>query len=634
MNARLLIVDDDPATRELIAEVVRDLDPEIHEAASDDEGFSRFLEVGPDVVLIDLLLPRKGGMSLLRRIRGVRGGRDVPVIVMSAVYRGADIRAEAVEELGAVDFLKKPFHLPLLRERLRSVLAERREPRAAVEPFGMEIPVGKGSLTGVELPVLLRDLDRRAESGCLHLRLGRMQKVLYLQDGKVVFASSNRLSETFGRYLLGAGLIDEEVYREGLDAMRAEGVRMGEFLVARGVLDTDAMHGALRQHVWERLLQAFEWVGGDFRLGPYQAPPTRLPGIPFEIHRLVWEGVRHRYPYERIAAALGPYQEMPVGLPGDVFDVASRIPLEREDLQLLHLVRRSQGQPLGNLLRDARGEAEVRTLYYLMVYGYLGLADEGDGAVGAPELDMADLARVRRARRELEAMRGRNYFQVLGVGPDAGDDAVRHAYLQKAKDVHPDVLGSDGPPALHRICEEAFRLVQAAYDALKTEARRREYLAFLEGSGEEAIQDPRSVLEAESLFQRGRLLLRRRQWDRAAEAFEGALSLNPDEGEYVLQLGIVRMRQAAAGRDGGIDEAEELFRRAAELLPGAPEPWYRLGRIWSLRGDPAKAETHFRAALRRDPRHTESLRELRLLELRAEKRKGRGLTGFLRMRNR
>ncbi len=631
MKRQVLVVDDDPGTRRLVAEVVREFGAEVHEASTDAEGYARFLEVGPDLILIDLLLPRKGGMHLLRRIRGVRGGRDVPVLMMSAVYRGTDIRAEAVEELGAVDFLRKPFHLPTLRDRVRSVLGARRPGGGVVsEPFTGQGPVSRGSLAAVELPAVLRDLERRGATGCLHLRQGRVHKVLYLRAGQVVFVSSNRLSETLGRYLLSRGVIDEEAYAQGLEAMRSRGTRMGEFLVERGLVDPEALHGALRQHLWEKTLEVFGWTAGEFRVSGFQPPPAELPGPAFEIPRLVWEGVHARYPYDRITSALGPYEGMPLGLRGDLFELASRVPLEREDLLFLHLVRRRQGEPLGRVLAEAQSESEVRTLYYLLVYGYLGLVDHTPAPGEMGGVDFADLERVRKARRELEFLRSRNYFQVLGAQVDADDEAVRQAYLHRAKDVHPDVLGPNDPPAIRRIYEEMFRLVQNAYEALKTEARRREYLRFLEGGEEEeVIRDARNVLEAEALFQHGRLLLRRRQWDAAAECFEEALRLHPDEGEYVLYLGIARVRQAAAGRPRAVEEAESLFRRAADMLPGSPEPWYRLGRIHAVRGDEAEAHRMFREAVRRDPNHTEAQRELRLLASRMEKRSG-GLGGLFR----
>jgi curved DNA-binding protein CbpA len=266
------------------------------------------------------------------------------------------------------------------------------------------------------------------------------------------------------------------------------------------------------------------------------------------------------------------------------------------------------------------GEGEARFLYYLLLRGYLCLTrGEGVGSVGG-EMDPADLERVRRARRRLDSLGARNYFQVLEVNLEASDGKVREAYLRKAKDVHPDMLGPHDPADLRRIHEETFRVVQTAYESLKTDARRRDYLRFIQEGIEKELSPGTRFLEAETLFQEGRALMKRQAWEAAAEAFRRALELNTDEGEYALHLGIAKMRLAGTGREGALAEAEELFQRALGLMPSSPEPSYRLGRIAALRGETEQAATLFQKALAKSPNHIESLRELRLIRLRTDKK--------------
>ncbi|GAB4262490.1 MAG: hypothetical protein Kow0092_12880 [Deferrisomatales bacterium] len=617
-------MDDDGATRQLIASVLDDFGVEVFEAGTDTEGYQRYLEVGPDLVFVDVLLPRYGGLDLLRRIRAVRGGKEVPVLVMSAVYRGADIRSQAVEELGAVDFLKKPFQLDVLRERVAGVLADEGGGEGegeAVNPFALTEVLHRGSLNSVDYPVLLKDLAFHKTTGCLNLRHGRSKKILFFKDGEIVFAVANQLRETLGRYLLSRGQIDEETYREALDAIR-EGRKMGEFLLEKGLMEPRSLFEAVRENVLAKILDVFGWQGGDFRITPYREPPAMLPGQPFEVHRVLWDGVRRHLPRERIDAALHPYRALHLVSQRDLFDLATEVPLEKEDLQFLRVLRRSRGSALGQVLAEGRGEHEVRFLYYLLLRGYVTLARGEWAGVAVRDVDAADLERIRRARRRLDGLRNRNYFQVLEVPLDTTDEKVREAYLHKAKDVHPDMLGAQDPPELQRLHAETFHVIQAAYEALKTETRRREYLKFIEEGLEEEVTDGSRILEAETLFQQGRMLLKRRSWDAAAEALDRALDLNPDEGEYALYLGIARMRQAAAGRPEALPEAEELFQRARSQLPNSPEPYYRLGRLATLRGDLDRAAAYYQGALARSPNHVESLRELRLIKMRMDKRPG------------
>lgn len=622
MKKRVLIVDDDADTRGFLAAVLAEYDVDVAEAATDQEAYQRYLELGPDLVLLDVLLPRQGGLALLKKMRAVRGGRDVPVLVMSAVYRGGDVRAEAVDKLGAVDFLKKPFQLDVLRGRLTELLknGSGAEEPSAVDGFHPAQILSRGSLAAVDLPVLLKDLAFHKTTGRLNLRRGTVKKVVYLQDGDVAFVLSNQVRETLGRYLLARGKIDEDAYRGGLEAMTRDRKRMGEFLIQAGALDAQAVFEAVRANVLEKIVDIFSWDSGDFLLAPYADPPAPLPGQPLDVARVLWEGVRDRFPFDRLSAALAPHQELVLTPGRDLFSMAADVPLEKADLQFLRLVNRMRGQKLGKVLGEVHGEGELRFLYYLLLRGHLGLTrGEGDGAWG---LDEADRERVRRSRKRLESLRGRNYFQILEVPLGATDEKVREAYLHLAKEAHPDMLGPRDPADLKRLHEETFQVIQAAYEALKTEGRRREYLDFLHQDPSGQVSEGARILEAETLYVEGTAALRRRAWDAAAAAFRRALDLKPDEGEYALGLGLARLRQAAAGREGALAEAEELFLRAAAMIPGSAEPPYRLGRIAAQRGDLDRAAQYYQAALTRNPHHLEAQRELRLLRSRSEKKAG------------
>lgn len=87
--------------------------------AADDgrTGLDRFREVRPDIVLLDLMLPGLSGIDVLKRIRGES---DVPVIVLSAKDSEADIVTAL--ELGADDYLTKPYSLRELLARIRAAM--------------------------------------------------------------------------------------------------------------------------------------------------------------------------------------------------------------------------------------------------------------------------------------------------------------------------------------------------------------------------------------------------------------------------------------------------------------------------------------------------------------------------------
>jgi DNA-binding NtrC family response regulator len=107
MNVHVLIIDDEPLIRESVTGALADEGFETSVAASGAEGWRRFLEERPDVVVLDLRLGDLDGLELLGRIR--QEDPDVKAIIISA--HGSFEAAVRAMQLGAYDFIKKPFDL-------------------------------------------------------------------------------------------------------------------------------------------------------------------------------------------------------------------------------------------------------------------------------------------------------------------------------------------------------------------------------------------------------------------------------------------------------------------------------------------------------------------------------------------
>ena len=103
--SRLLIVDDDPASRRLLEVRLRPLECDVVTAGNGEQGLSSIRKDRPDLVLLDLQMPKMGGMEVLRALR--KEGIDVPTIVITA-HGSIETAVEAMKE-GAYDFITKPI---------------------------------------------------------------------------------------------------------------------------------------------------------------------------------------------------------------------------------------------------------------------------------------------------------------------------------------------------------------------------------------------------------------------------------------------------------------------------------------------------------------------------------------------
>ena len=115
MAARnLLIVDDDPFIRKLVATTLEGVSGfDLHEAADGVEAVAAAAACDPEIVLLDVDMPRMNGIEACRAIRASERGRDVTIVILTAST--GDVEAEA-RAAGASIFLTKPFSpLDLLR---------------------------------------------------------------------------------------------------------------------------------------------------------------------------------------------------------------------------------------------------------------------------------------------------------------------------------------------------------------------------------------------------------------------------------------------------------------------------------------------------------------------------------------
>jgi CheY-like chemotaxis protein/phosphoribosyl 1,2-cyclic phosphodiesterase len=117
----ILVVDDDEDLRVLARKALVRGGHRVIEASSGVQGLELIAEKRPDLLVLDLQMPDIDGFEVLRRLRTTEVGRSLPVIVLTA--HGGEESAHASFELGATDFLSKPFTPPQLDARVRSCFA-------------------------------------------------------------------------------------------------------------------------------------------------------------------------------------------------------------------------------------------------------------------------------------------------------------------------------------------------------------------------------------------------------------------------------------------------------------------------------------------------------------------------------
>jgi DNA-binding response OmpR family regulator len=134
MARTILVVDDEPTLRETLVEALAADGFRVVEAADGRAALERFRAEGPDLVLLDLMLPELSGIEVCRIIRAESA---VPIVMLTA--RGSEVDKIVGLELGADDYVTKPFSLRELTARIRAIFRRAEQSATAGGPSVVDI---------------------------------------------------------------------------------------------------------------------------------------------------------------------------------------------------------------------------------------------------------------------------------------------------------------------------------------------------------------------------------------------------------------------------------------------------------------------------------------------------------------
>ena len=214
MDAAILIVEDDPSIREITKLGLLEAGFTVSTAADGDEALVRFRHDRPDLVVLDVMLPKRDGLEVCQAIRAES---SVPVVMLTARSSAVDIVVGL--ESGADDYVTKPFEMAILVARIRAALrrAHLITPSETItlgplhiDVLGHRVMLGdeEVGLTPTEFRLLVELARRPGQVFTRELLLERVWGYDYLGDSRLVDVAVQRLRAKLDPQADGTGLIE------------------------------------------------------------------------------------------------------------------------------------------------------------------------------------------------------------------------------------------------------------------------------------------------------------------------------------------------------------------------------------------------------------------------------------------
>jgi uncharacterized protein (TIGR02266 family) len=177
---RVLVADDDPLALQLMRDGLAKLPLTVLEARDGEEVMRLAKAEGPDLILLDVMMPKLDGFQVAALLKQDPATAEIPVIFVSAL--GAPKDKVRGLNLGAEDYLAKPIHPEELRARVQMVLRR-------IQPSKRGVPLASGQLEAMNLLSLIQMFEGERRTARLLLTRGDAQGEIVFEDGKITRAA-------------------------------------------------------------------------------------------------------------------------------------------------------------------------------------------------------------------------------------------------------------------------------------------------------------------------------------------------------------------------------------------------------------------------------------------------------------
>lgn len=521
----ILIVDDDATFGEALREFFSRSGFKAIHVTKPDDALSTLRLQSIHTFVIDCMLPKMNGRELAKKIRA-ETTEDIPIFLMSGIFRDKNFAREAIQESKATDFLFKPFDAEKLVKAIEEQLDHFIEvPMAPLYELLSRNEISRkdrikainstGDIHGFDLPWVFSLLMHDKISG--HLNIinadGGLCGVGFHQ-GKIVQVNQTDSKSYFGVLMVEYGFISQS----DLDAAIAASGRtkkLGVHLVDSNLLSPHAIQIVMAEQQGIRLSSTISDT--SVKVNFLESDELRQDAV---IDRNAYVGLLNdwlmsKFTTEWLKDFYMPWMRYNVKV-GQEYSATHRclnIPVVRREPTLIQLLQESNTLEEALLKFEGPEDHFYRTLHGLMICRLLRF--------GEAKTNVDYTAQRKRLEKLNIDLEKQTLFERLGLNPKSKDSEIKRAFHDVAKILHPDKMGPAVPPDVKDLAKTAFDKIKEAYDTLINPERKSIYLQEIEKGRAE------SILQADHLSETARGLLSKGDVRKARELLEQAIKLAP-----------------------------------------------------------------------------------------------------------
>ncbi|MCB1055675.1 MAG: DUF4388 domain-containing protein [Acidobacteria bacterium] len=178
-----------------------------------------------------------------------------------------------------------------------------------------------GNLKTMDLAELLQWLSQSQKTGTLVIHDGKVEKRLFLENGKIVSSASTDPREYLGHFLVSQGLITEQQLSQAMARQSREQMLLGKILLTAGAVSEEDLQRLLKLKAEESIYDIFTWGTGEFRFINDELPDRTFIPLRLDLTGILMEGARRVDEWKRIRQFIPSKETVPVSV-GDLADPA------------------------------------------------------------------------------------------------------------------------------------------------------------------------------------------------------------------------------------------------------------------------------------------------------------------------